>query len=106
MITALLSLSLLAIAAPAVTDPVAAPVSAKVSYHDLNLGSAAGRAQLDRRLARAVRAVCPAPDHRDLHQLQAAEECRAVATRAADGQRQLALAAVRADTVQIGSIAR
>ena len=106
MITALLSLSLLLTAAPAVTDPVAGPTSVSVRYHDLNLRSAAGRTELDRRLAHAVRTVCPAPDQRDLRQLQAAEACREVATRAADGQRQLALAAVHADTVQIGSTGR
>jgi len=105
MITTLLSLSLLLTAAPIIPDPVTAPVSVKVAYRDLNLGSAAGRAELDRRLAHAVRTVCPAPDHRDLRQLQAAEECRAVATRAADGQRTLALASVTR-AIQTGSSGR
>lgn len=90
MITAL-ALSLLA-AAPAAQDPVAAPASVAVSYSDLNLNTAAGRAELDRRLHRAVAKVCPAPDHRELRQRQAAQACRQVALASADQQRRIALA--------------
>jgi len=99
MITALLSLSLLA----ATPLPDAAAPSITVSFHDLNLQTKAGRAELDRRLDRAVRAVCPAPGHRELRQAQAAEACRAVAVRSANQQRQVALASA---IVQIGSSGR
>lgn len=37
----------------------AAPPQVRVQYDDLNLRTAAGVETLDRRLARAVRAVCP-----------------------------------------------
>ena len=40
--------------------------SVRVSYEDLNLATEAGRARFDRRLAAAVRRVCPAADVRDL----------------------------------------
>lgn len=106
MITALLSLSLLLTATPAVTDPVAAPASVAVRYHDLNLNSVAGRAELDRRLARAVRAVCPDPDQRELRRREVARDCRAVAVRNANSQRQVALASVRPAANQIGSSGR
>lgn len=105
MINALLSLSLLLTAAPVITDPVAGPISVKVSYRDLNLDSATGRAQLDRRLAHAVDTVCPAPDDRDLNVAQAARACREVANRAADRQRDLALASVTR-AIQTGSSER
>lgn len=104
MITTLFALSILA-AAPVAQDPVAPAASVAVNYSDLNLNTAKGRAELDRRLNRAVAKVCPAPDHRQLSQLQATEACRQVALTSANQQRQIALASV-ASPVLIGSSGR
>ena len=106
MITALASLSLLFAAAPAAQDPVAAPAPVSVRYHDLNLRTAAGQAELDRRIARAVNAVCPTPDLRVLHQVQASDNCRKAARATADTQRQQALASAGAAAIQVGSSGR
>lgn len=46
-----------------------------VSYADLNLASAAGRATLEQRVQNAVRAVCPAATN-TLADLRAAANCR------------------------------
>jgi UrcA family protein len=106
MITALATLTLMLAAAPAPQDPVAAPATVSVRYHDLNLHTAAGQAELDRRIARAVNAVCPTPDLRVLHQVEASDNCREAATAAASKQRQVALASAGATTLQIGSSGR
>lgn len=105
MITALLSLSLLA-AAPVAPDPTVGAPRVRVGYGDLDLNSAAGRAELDRRLAYAVNRVCPSPDIRQMSKFKADEECRAAATAMANSQRDAALASARADIVQIGSSGR
>ena len=47
-----------------------------VRYADLNLDSAAGRATLDRRIGRAVRAVCGSAAIQDLNALRQVELCR------------------------------
>ncbi|MCW3849599.1 UrcA family protein [Sphingomonas sp. LB-2] len=105
MITSLIALSLLA--APAITpDPTAAANSVTVSYRDLNLRDAADRAELDRRVTRAVRTVCPVADNHQLQQVQSAEACRIATTEAANRQLQAALASAGVDTVQIGSSGR
>lgn len=102
MITALATLSLL-FATPA-ADPVAAQVS--VPYGDLNLNTAAGQTELDRRLARAVNEVCPTPDLRVLRQVSAFDACRQAARRSATQQRQIALATTGAPILLIGSSGR
>ncbi len=50
---------LVAATAPAAAEPVRATT---VSYADLNLGSAAGRLTLDRRITAAARTVCASSD--------------------------------------------
>ena len=47
-----------------------------VRYADLDLGSTAGRAALDRRIAGAVRAVCGRASIQDLNGLHQVELCR------------------------------
>jgi UrcA family protein len=47
-----------------------------VTYADLDLASAAGRAVLDRRIATAVRAVCGRAAIQDLNALQQVALCR------------------------------
>jgi UrcA family protein len=106
MINALLSLSLLIAAAPAIAqDPAAA--TSRVHISDLNLHSSAGRAELDRRLQRAVAAVCPeAPSNRELRQVQAAHACRTAALATVTKQRDSALAAAGIPAPQIASNGR
>ncbi|WP_380876310.1 UrcA family protein [Sphingomonas sp. DBB INV C78] len=69
--------------------------TARVSYADLNLSTAEGRATLDRRISRAARRVCVmAPDHRET-------SCRRHALELARPQ---VLAAVeRAQKIQVAS---
>lgn len=73
-----------------------APVAAnhgpdvRVSYADLNLASPAGRAELDRRIDRALDTVCPAAPTRLLAEVEAVERCRAEARTQIDAQRMTA----------------
>ena len=106
MITALLSLSLLAVATPAALQEPA-PATAHVQIADLDLHSAAGRAELDRRLDRAVDTVCPAAaDNRELRRVQQASACRTAALATVTKQRHSALAAAGIPVAQIASNGR
>ena len=62
-------------ASPALAEAPAAQTQV-VSYADLNLASAAGRATLDRRIDRAVRIVCGRVSIQDLNALRQVELCR------------------------------
>lgn len=53
---------LLGATAPAHADTVSGAQTKTVGYSDLNLGSAEGRAVLDRRIRNAARSVCGTPD--------------------------------------------
>ncbi len=86
-----LSVAAIALAAtPAFAGPTAAP-TARVAVADLNLGTTAGIASLDRRLAAAIRKVCPAHDG-DLRGAVYQRSCRAEARRTADASRTRILA--------------
>jgi len=61
-------------AAPALEAP-----SVRVSYHDLNLATEQGNLALYGRIVAAAQKVCRVSDIRDLHQVTAANECRAQA---------------------------
>jgi UrcA family protein len=101
MFTALASLSLLLAAAPAVQQDSATP-TARVQLSDLNLASAAGRAELDRRLDRAVATVCPdAQTIADPRAVQQARACKAETRILVARQRQTVLAAAGIPTNQI-----
>ncbi|MES2442290.1 MAG: UrcA family protein [Pseudomonadota bacterium] len=102
MITAL---ALLLAATPlAAQDPAA---TARVQVSDLNLHTAAGRAELDRRLNRAVATVCPAAsDNRALRQVQQAQGCRDAALATVTKQRHSALAAAGVPAIEIASNGR
>lgn len=67
-----------------------------VPYADLDLTTGVGRAMLDRRIARAVRAVCPADQFRPLSD-RARSECMAVAKARAVPQVEVATARAEAD---------
>lgn len=64
-------------AAISLSAPAAAatPVSIEVSFADLNLASEQGIAALDRRLARAIDAVCDRDRARTLQEMAKAREC-------------------------------
>lgn len=66
-------------AAPAsATDITVMPeaVTVRVSYADLNLASAEGRAQLDRRIAGAARSICGSYFPNDLRMFALVRDCR------------------------------
>jgi UrcA family protein len=66
-------------AAPAAaTDIVVAPetITVRVSYADLNLASAEGRARLDRRIAGAARSICGSFFAVDLRMAALVQDCR------------------------------
>ena len=73
---------LIAVAAAATLSPCSAYAQAdvpsvRVSYADLNLSTTAGREQLDRRLAGAVKQVCPSVHAREPLVQQIARRCAA-----------------------------
>jgi UrcA family protein len=69
-------LSLAANQAAAQTEP--GPPKIAVSYADLDLTQAAGRAALEARVSGAVKRVCPGPDQPyNLANYQASRKCRA-----------------------------
>ena len=72
------SLSLTA-APAAASDIVVAPetITVRVSYADLNLASAQGRARLDRRIAGAARSICGSFFPADLEMAALVKDCRA-----------------------------
>ena len=64
-------------AGPALAAPPAAAAQTRVvSYADLDLSSAAGRARLDQRVGAAVRAVCGRAAPTDLNGLAQVQACR------------------------------
>jgi UrcA family protein len=67
--------ALTAAAGPAIASPAAAETRI-VSYADLDLSSAAGRARLDRRINAAVRDVCGRAAPTDLNGLHQVQLCR------------------------------
>lgn len=71
---------LLTFAAAAMVPPSAASagdhtMSVRVSHADLNLATAAGREKLERRVATAVKRVCPSHFSRDLLTQRIARKC-------------------------------
>jgi len=58
-----------------------------VAYRDLDLQSPAGVKQLDRRIEKAVAAVCPDPSDTDLARKPVVARCRAVARAGVADQR-------------------
>ncbi|MEA3063174.1 MAG: hypothetical protein QOJ94_2955 [Sphingomonadales bacterium] len=64
-----------------------------VHYADLDLSSAAGRREFDRRIGIAVREACGTPSDADLHGRNLVQHCRVETRRAITAQRSAALAA-------------
>jgi UrcA family protein len=95
MLKSLLAAALLAsAAAPALAAPApSAPGTDTVSSADLDLGRAAGRAALARRVRQAVAALCHADRRGPLAQWMAADRC--VRETQAQADRQVAAAVLR-----------
>ena len=79
--TALATLAVSAFALPATAQD--APRRVEVSLSGVDLASADGRAQLERRIAAAANRVCAEPGVRDLASKMKAAECRKTALQAA-----------------------
>lgn len=77
---------LLATGAAAVAADASAPPRVAVKVGDLNLGSEAGRQELDRRLMRAARKVCPDIYSRSVQTRMAGTACVNRAVEQALGQ--------------------
>ena len=82
---------------PAFSQPIE---SVEISYHDLNLASAAGRNVLDRRIAGAAAQLCGQARAVELTWNAAVQTCHAETIASTQPQRD---AAVRYGTVQIAS---
>lgn len=67
--------ALLASASQAEIPPSERIHQVTVSYADLDLGQAAGRATLERRIATAVRRICPRAAPANLREMQIRREC-------------------------------
>ena len=95
-------LSLASVGALFVFAPVAAqppqsqPHAARIAYDDLDLGSARGIAELDRRIDGAVRDYCGTASDINLRGKNDVRRCRVEARAGAARQREQALAASRA----------
>jgi UrcA family protein len=97
--TTLILVAAAALAAPAAAaDPLNYRADARhVQYSDLNLESDAGRAALERRLARAVRSICAVPPELDSRAIADAEaRCEAETAASIDGMVDAATRANRA----------
>ena len=90
---------------PASAQTVSANPSVAVAHRDLDLGTEAGTRTLDRRIWRAVVAVCgTAPDY-DIEGKNEVRQCRRDTRRVASAQADLAIAgAARDPKIQVSSI--
>jgi len=108
--TALFALALIASAAtitPTVADafePVT--VSSIVKTADLDLASADGQRELDRRIVQAAREVCGSASDVDLEGKNAVRQCRDDTIAQAAAQRELMLAAAKSGTPILVASAR
>ena len=106
---ALFGLALIASAAT-VTPTVAEafePVTASsiVRTADLDLSTASGQRELDRRIVQAARDVCGEPSNVDLEGKNAVRQCRADTIAAASSQREQLLAAAKSGvSIRIASV--
>jgi UrcA family protein len=95
MIKFILAASAALALAPTVGHAETAPVS--VHYGDLDLTSAAGQEQLDKRMATAARRTCSQPGDRTLREMTDYHNCIGIAMRAAHEHAQVAIAKSLAD---------
>jgi UrcA family protein len=91
-------LPLAAFAAALTAGPASAQLAASarvVHYADLDLSSASGRHELDRRIGIAVREACGTASDADLHGRNLVQHCRVETRRAIAARHTAALAAAR-----------
>lgn len=88
-------------AAPALSVP--GEVSARVSVADLDLTTRAGVAELDRRIHRAAARICIANRPRTPIEMRAEARCRMEAIAGAAQQRERAIAAARAERMELAA---
>lgn len=101
MFPALCALTVASMLVVPTVSQAATSTSVQVSYADLNLASDAGRNVLERRVARAVRIVCPTEDMRDFAIAHDTQACRSTATANAQPAVDAAIAAVRKGSVTV-----
>jgi UrcA family protein len=94
LILALASVSMAAGAPAAMATQDYREMSAVVPYHDLDLGTAEGVAQLDQRIASAAERLCSASGPPTLRELRMTADCVAAARARAAGDVEIALARV------------
>lgn len=92
---------LLAGAPPAAELPGHANVSTTVRYDDLNLSSAEGKAQLERRLSRAVRSLCRPSGRLTLAEAEAVNDCMASANQNAKQSLEFAVEGTRSRSIDV-----
>ncbi|MDT8757504.1 UrcA family protein [Sphingomonas psychrotolerans] len=97
MLNSLTFLALLAASAPQAV-PAGAPATRHVRTADLDLSRPSGRAELDRRLARAVERVCPTRQIGESTRSLAGLRCRAETQERIAAQRSRVLAQATAST--------
>lgn len=103
MLKTLLPFALLLTATPALAADPVSEARLHVSYADLNLATADGQAKFDRRIAKAIDTLCPAPTSKSLKQALDVQQCRTTAEASVVPQRELALASIKADQIEIAS---
>ena len=108
--TALLAMALIASAAT-ITPTVAqafepVTVTSIVQTADLDLSSASGQRELDRRIVRAARTVCGEASDVDLEGKNAVRDCRSATIAQASAQREQLLAAAKTGTPILVASAR
>ncbi|TGX52380.1 UrcA family protein [Sphingomonas gei] len=104
MLNSLTFLALLAASVPQAV-PAEAPATRHVRIADLNLSRPADRAELDRRLARAVEKVCPTKQIGEATRSLAGQRCRAETLARVAPQRSRAVAQAAAPA-QLSSTGR
>lgn len=92
---------LLAGAAPAAELPGHASVTTTVRYDDINLNSAEGKAQLERRLSRAVRSLCRPSGRLTLGQAEAVNACIESASQSARQSLEFAINGTRSRSIDV-----
>lgn len=83
------------VAVPPVIASDRVQVSKRVFFADLDLSSAEGRQALDKRVGRAIRAICIRPGSRDFDAISDQKRCIAEARASAQPQVALAIAKYR-----------
>lgn len=85
----------------AAQQPQSQPAEAHITYDDLDLGSAHGIAELDRRIAGAIRDFCGSASDINLEGKNDVRRCRVEAREGAARQREQVLAASRSSKDRI-----